>query len=392
MTTETKQPEQALQQNTYSTLLHANITVDYLLGEKSQQHLTETIQPFVADAQQRMVEAVRKKPIQGFKLDYVPGRQHAQRRLISNAWQSILTFVVSSGKKQSEQILRPMLHAALADTFSNTLRAHIREQSRQALRSVSREGIEILPSNSKNKNLQRKIDRRLDAALDDMLERLSSPEVREDADRQVDELIHAMVQGDLAAARRRSQHALQALIESVVLVQQEYWTRVSHLVLSEVAGALQGASKSEKSGKAEKQEPESKAEQHGPKPEEQELKGKAMEPTSDSPMPQTIARSDERVQSIWKKVHDRAATDQNGNGSADRAAYDELRQHYEKKGDRWVKKSNGARSDPKDEAKAPTRRGSTGASRNANAHTSSGSREEKKTPAKAQSRRRSSHT
>jgi hypothetical protein len=55
-------------------------------------------------------------------------------------------------------------------------------------------------------------------------------------------------------------------------------------------------------------------------------------------MPQTIARSDKRAQTIWTRAYSRAAREQGEGRRAERAAYDALKQEYEKKGERWVKK------------------------------------------------------
>jgi cation transport regulator ChaB len=56
-------------------------------------------------------------------------------------------------------------------------------------------------------------------------------------------------------------------------------------------------------------------------------------------MPQTIARSDKQAQGIWSRAYTRAAKQHGEGRKAERVAYDALKETYEKKGDRWVKKS-----------------------------------------------------
>ncbi len=72
-----------------------------------------------------------------------------------------------------------------------------------------------------------------------------------------------------------------------------------------------------------------------------------------SDMPQTIQRSDEHAQAIWKKTHDSAVETYGEGGRAHRVAFAALKHQYEKKGDRWVKKTEKGPSDPQ-AARGPT--------------------------------------
>ncbi len=72
-----------------------------------------------------------------------------------------------------------------------------------------------------------------------------------------------------------------------------------------------------------------------------------------SDMPQTILRSDEHAQAIWKKTHDSAVETYGEGGRAHRVAFAALKHQYEKKGDRWVKKAEKGPSDPQ-AARGPT--------------------------------------
>ncbi len=72
-------------------------------------------------------------------------------------------------------------------------------------------------------------------------------------------------------------------------------------------------------------------------------------------IPKTILRSDRHAQEIWKKAHDSAVETYGEGGRAHRVAYAALKHEYEKKGDRWVRKSEKGPSDPQ-AARGPTTR------------------------------------
>src|ERR671931_2947952 len=70
-------------------------------------------------------------------------------------------------------------------------------------------------------------------------------------------------------------------------------------------------------------------------------------------IPSTIQRSDKHAQQIWQKTHDSAVETYGEGGRAHRVAYAALKHEYEKKGDKWVKKSEKGPSDPQ-AARGPT--------------------------------------
>jgi cation transport regulator ChaB len=86
-------------------------------------------------------------------------------------------------------------------------------------------------------------------------------------------------------------------------------------------------------------------------------------------IPQTILRSDQHAQDIWRAAHDSAVKTYGEGGRAHQVAYAALKHVYEKRGDRWVKKAENGPSDPQvargpttkikstDEPRAPTARG-----------------------------------
>ncbi len=60
------------------------------------------------------------------------------------------------------------------------------------------------------------------------------------------------------------------------------------------------------------------------------------ERSKDTGIPQTILRSDQHAQDIWKETHDSAVKEYGEGGRAHRVAYASLKHQYEKKGDRWA--------------------------------------------------------
>lgn len=70
-------------------------------------------------------------------------------------------------------------------------------------------------------------------------------------------------------------------------------------------------------------------------------------------IPKTILRSDRHAQEIWRKAHDSAVQTYGEGGRAHRVAYAALKHEYEKRGDRWVRKSEKGPSDPQ-AARGPT--------------------------------------
>jgi cation transport regulator ChaB len=76
-------------------------------------------------------------------------------------------------------------------------------------------------------------------------------------------------------------------------------------------------------------------------------------------VPQTIMRSDEHAQDIWKSAHDSAVETYGEGGRAHRVAFAALKHVYAKKGDRWVKKAEKGPSDPQAERGPTTKHKST---------------------------------
>jgi cation transport regulator ChaB len=70
-------------------------------------------------------------------------------------------------------------------------------------------------------------------------------------------------------------------------------------------------------------------------------------------IPSTIMRSEEHAQHLWKAAHDSAVGTYGEGGRAHRVAYAALKNEYEKKGDKWVKKAEKGPSDPQ-AARGPT--------------------------------------
>jgi cation transport regulator ChaB len=63
-------------------------------------------------------------------------------------------------------------------------------------------------------------------------------------------------------------------------------------------------------------------------------------------VPATILRSEKHAQDIWRKAHDSAIETYGEAGRAHRVAYAALKHQYEKRGDKWIKKTHAGPSDP----------------------------------------------
>ncbi|MBX5490205.1 MAG: ChaB family protein [Chloroflexi bacterium] len=83
--------------------------------------------------------------------------------------------------------------------------------------------------------------------------------------------------------------------------------------------------------------------------------GSLKERSRQTGIPQTILRSEEHAQHIWKQAHDHAVQTYGEGRSAHRVAYAALKHEYEKRGDRWVRKAHPGPSDPQ-AARGPTTR------------------------------------
>lgn len=73
------------------------------------------------------------------------------------------------------------------------------------------------------------------------------------------------------------------------------------------------------------------------------------------PVPRTIERSDRHARAIWTKTHDSAVTTYGEGRRTHMVAFASLKQSYEKKDDRWVRKARKGPSDPQ-AARGPTTR------------------------------------
>ena len=76
-------------------------------------------------------------------------------------------------------------------------------------------------------------------------------------------------------------------------------------------------------------------------------------PSGKADIPSTIVRSEKHAQSLWTKAHDSALKTYGEGGRAYRVAYAALKHEYEKRGDKWVRKSHPGPSDPQ-AARGPT--------------------------------------
>ena len=82
-------------------------------------------------------------------------------------------------------------------------------------------------------------------------------------------------------------------------------------------------------------------------------KEKSKERADQSDMPQTIRRSDQHAQRIYRETLESARETYGDGAAARRVAYASLKHQYEKKGNRWVRKPEAGPSDPQ-AARGPT--------------------------------------
>ena len=296
-----------------------------LLGPAVQQRVAQAIEPVLGDVQRRMAEIVQqhmKLELQRVTLSgseheaQLPGEQptnqESERRLPENVGPPI-SFTVTVGRPQAEQALRSTLDSALDVLFSDTLRAAVEQQAKKTVRSLITGSRKALSEEDARNTTQQRVDQELDRMVDDLFSASIRRETRQDGEQVVREL----VRGDLSSARREGERALQSFVDRWGNVGREHWEKVFQVLLKAVVdGAMAKAADDKRRSAA-------RSSRQG---------------SDEREMPQTILRSDKRAQNIWKKAHDRVAKRDGAGRGADRAGYQALKQEYEKKGDRWVKK------------------------------------------------------
>jgi len=304
-------------------------SVGHALEKAAHEQFTLAVQPVLDDVRGRMMDITRRHSLGGFDLSAVPPPQHTVRSALSNTWRSVLVFALASGRRQSERALRSALQAALDAAYSDALRARIQQDSKERVRRLARETFHALPENARNKGVQRRIERYLADMHDAMVDALFVDALRGEVQADGERAIRALIGGNVTSARQGGEEAVQLLLSQTIAVVDDHWARAVPELVSVALEGIQpdSASTTENS--------ESTENSHSSSQDQVEAVD----------MPKTILHSDQRAQDIWKKAHEEAARKGSENGQARRAAYDALKQAYERKGDRWVKKQDSASSD-----------------------------------------------
>jgi hypothetical protein len=297
-----------------------------LLGQAVQQRVAQTIEPMLGEIQRRMAEIVqqhiklelRRAPVPGQEQDSQPSGEESssqvQEGLPPEGAEQPLSFTVTVDRHQAEQALRAALGGVLDSLFSDTLRAAVEQQSKKALQSLAAAGHKALSEEDSHN----KVQERMEQTLGRMIDELFSGSMRDQAQRDGDQVIRAVIRGDLPSAQQEGERALQSFAERWASVAREHWEKVVQVLLKAVMDASKEMSTDKTRDTA---APESAEEQQD--------------------IPQTIQRSDQRAQDLWKKARDQAIKRNGAGRRAARAGYEALKQEYEKKGGRWVRKDIG---------------------------------------------------
>ena len=288
----------------------------------AHEHFPSAVQPVLEGVQSRMLDVTRRHSLGSFELTVAAPEQTSVRSALSNTWRSVLVFALASGRRQSERALRSVLQEALAAAYSDAVRSRIQRESKERTQKLARETLQTLPQDARSKGVQRRIEQQLQAMRGEMVDGLFADSLRTQVQTDGDRAIRALIAGNVASARQGGEQAVQLLLSQTVAVVEEHWARA----LPELVGAALEGIQPANTSTAENATSSSR------------------DGSETIDIPKTILHSDQHAQDIWRKAHEKAAREGSENGHARRAAYEALKQTYEKKGDRWVKKQEPARS------------------------------------------------
>lgn len=282
--------------------------------------------PVFAALQRQLVATVRGQAIrelQDVHQAIAPNADHAPtesereqtggQQQPSEQYQSAPGLALTISRQDVEQGCRTVLMIVVGALFSDAQRTTVQTQSDEMLRSLTATTRKARPDASAMKEGRQEAER----ILDDLYDALFSDEVRNQTLQDGEKVIHTLLRGNIPNARREGEQALLALAERRGAILTSHWQQVFRSLMKPIV-----ATSTKKEGDKEKGNSDSKTAS-----------------SDESTMPQTIARSDKRAQSIWTKTYMRAAKEHGEGRRAERVAYESLKAEYEKKGDRWVKKS-----------------------------------------------------
>lgn len=211
-------------------------------------------------------------------------------------------------QSQVEEVLQPVLDGTLDLLFSDELQQLVRKRSERSVQSLLTAGKDLA---SRSGAFDVKPEQ-FSEALDQLVQESFSDSVRKKAHHDAEQIVRSLAGRDGPAARKAGGQFLSHLTQQRLSAADTFW---QHVLTTIMQAAVPGK--------------ESSAKQK-----------KASEPDTEQDLPGTLLRSDKRAQDIWTKARDKAAEKTGPGAGAERAGYAALKQRYEKKGDRWVKKES----------------------------------------------------
>lgn len=287
-----------------------------VFGSVFRQQLDQAIEPLVANI--RRQQPVTPENAGELMPAPLTARRRGTRRKSAGrasskkrSSQHVLSLTVD--RPQAESALHAVLDAVLGALFSDDLQTACRASAEHAVQSLVKAAHELAADGPA---LSVKPEQ-FDGKIDELVKESFSDSLRENAFGNGEQVISELLAWDMPAAKQTGTKLLAELSVQRFTAAETFWQDVL-MALWEAGRRAEQPPDSKSSNGAETSDPKS--------------------PPADD-LPQTLLRSDRRAQEIWVKARDKAAgKDGNGTG-AERAAYTALKQRYEKKGDRWVKKT-----------------------------------------------------
>jgi glutamyl-tRNA reductase len=208
---------------------------------------------------------------------------------------------------------RARLDAILDAHFSDSLQSVVRERLQHTIKSLVSTGRRLKGSDESSSIAPRQFAENIDALVTEMF----SDAMREKTRQSGEQVVRELLAGDASAVKETGEEMLSALAGERLTALEKFLKDVFKTLIEAGQDAAKSSDQSAKDGEAPSSPKHAK---------EQELPG-------------TLARSDKRAQQIWVKARDKAAGKGDGDTVAERAGYAALKEQYEKKGDRWVKKA-----------------------------------------------------
>ncbi|HZU13031.1 MAG TPA: ChaB family protein [Chloroflexota bacterium] len=171
----------------------------------------------------------------------------------------------------------------------------------------------------------------LDRIRGDLVEAMFSESLRRQFHEDAELAVAAVLGGDLPSARQSARTAMQSLVQRRADIMASHYEQLYETSLRAAVAGIQ-----EKLGSSAKPETHERTQPDGKAADNNGSRASAQP----GAMPDTLKRSPKAAQTVWQRAYDRAAREQGEGRKAERAAFQVLREQYEKKGDRWVKKAS----------------------------------------------------